>query len=457
MKIVWHCEDRAGPSMAGPAIRAVELAARLAAVHQVTLACPGAASLPPERRRARGPGAGGRSFEVAEVAPGGSLRKLLQGADALVAQGFGFAASDLLRLGAGQRLVLDLYDPVLLELLARAGPQASAEQRLHLAAVRLRLLWMLGRADHVLCASDRQRAFWLGWLGAAGRLVPAALEGDPEARRLLELVPFGIEPPDEAALQTPEQRLGDEAAGAEAVRWLRSAAGEGNAAIVWWGGLWDWMDPVTAVRAVARLRAGGARVSLVLTAGNRPGAAPMPAAGRAEAEARALGRWERGVDRLPAWVEYSARGPLLRAAAAAVSCHLPSLEAELSFRTRLLDCVWAGLPVACTAGDALSERAEREGWGRTVPAGDEVRLADALSALLAEGAHAAARAAAARAAPAYGWDRSAAALLALLEGPPSPRPPPGPLPELRGAGASDLAGSAARKLLARVRRWPGRG
>ena len=397
MRILWHCEDRVGASMAGPAIRAVELAARLAAVHQVTLACPGAATLPPERRRARGPGSEGRSFEVAEVAPGGSLRQLLQGADALVAQGFGFAASDLLRLGKGQRLVLDLYDPVLLELLARAGPQASAEQRLHLAAVRLRLLWMLGRADHVLCASERQRAFWLGWLGAAGRLVPAALEGDPEARRLLELVPFGIEPPDEAALLPAPARAAAEAVGAEAVGWLGQAAGRGNAAVLWWGGLWDWMDPVTAVRAIARLRGGGAKVSLVLTAGNRPGAAPMAAAARAEAEARALGLWEQGVDRLPAWVDYGARLPLLRAADAAVSCHLPSLEAELSFRTRLLDCVWAGLPVACTEGDALSERAGREGWGRAVPAGDPARLADALADLLAPGARAAAAAAAARA------------------------------------------------------------
>ena len=443
--------------MAGPAIRAVELAARLAAVHEVVLACPGASALPPERRRARGPGSSGRSFEVAEVAPGGSLRKLISGADALVAQGFGFAASDLLRLGEGQRLLLDLYDPVLLELLARAGPQASGEQRLHLAAVRLRLLWMLGRADHVLCAEGRQRAFWLGWLGAAGRLVPAALEGDPEARRLLALVPFGIEPPGEAALCTPEESARDAAAGAEAVAWLGEAAGEGNAAILWWGGLWDWMDPVTAVRAVARLRAGGARVSLVLTAGNRPGAAPMPAAARAEVEARALGLWGHGVGQLPAWVGYSARLPLLRAASAAVSCHLPSLEAELAFRTRLLDCVWAGLPVACTAGDALSERAEREGWGRAVPAGDPARLADALSALLADGAPAAARAAAARAAPAYGWDRSAAALLALLAGPPPRRPRAGPLPELRGAEPSEIAGSAARKLLARVRRWQRRG
>ena len=168
----------------------------------------------------------------------------------------------------GLRLVLDLYDPVLLELLARAGAQPAAGERLHLAAVRLRLLLMLGRADHVLCASELQRAFWLGWLGAAGRLLPSLFEEDPEATRLLAEVPFGIEPGDPVG-SVPDTDL--------AAAWLRTAAGEGEAPLLWWGGLWEWMDPICAIRGVARLRAQGMRVALVLPVGNRPGAAPMPA------------------------------------------------------------------------------------------------------------------------------------------------------------------------------------
>jgi hypothetical protein len=441
VKVLWHCEDRAGEAMAGPAIRAATLAARLAAKHEVTLLCPGASALPEALRAARGPGCDGRSLEVREFAPGGSLAAQLAGVDVLITQGFGFAPGDLARLPEGLRLVLDLYDPVLLELLARAGSQPAAGERLHLAAVRLRLLWMLGRADHVLCASDLQRAFWLGWLGAAGRLLPALFEEDPEAARLLAQVPFGIEPGEVVPGPAGEQGAG----------LLRAAAGEGEAPLLWWGGLWEWMDPVCAIRAVARLRAQGLRAALVLPAGNRPGAAPMPAAERAEAEARKLGLWEKGVGRLPAWVPYAERGPLLRAAAAAVSCHRPSLESLLSFRTRLLDCVWSGLPVACSAGDALSARGEREGWALTAPPGDDAALAAALAKLLAPGAREAASAAAARAAPAYGWDRSAATLLSLLDGPPAPRPAAGPLPELHGAGAGALFKSAAEKVLRALR------
>ena len=443
--------------MAGPAIRAVELASRLAAKHEVTLACPGASALPAALRAAKIPGPGAdagspaaargssRSFAVRELAEGESLRPLLDElqADVLIAQGFGFPARELLALPSRVRLVVDLYDPVLLELLARAGGAPDAQTRLHLLAVRARLFLLLARADHVLCASERQRAFWLGWLGAAARLTPEALAKDPAARALLAVVPFGIEDgPCVADAEAP---------GAKA---LREAAGGAEHAILWWGGLWDWMDPRTAVRAIARLRAEGLSAALVLPAGNRPGAAPMRAAALADDEARRAGLGGSGVGRLSSWIRYAERGPLLAAASAAVSCHTPSLEAELAFRTRLLDCVWAGLPVAATAGDELSARAEREGWGAAISPGDDAQLAEALKLLLDPLASRTARAAALSAAPGYTWEKSAAPLLALLDAPAPARPSPANalLPELQGAAAGELAGAALGKLWRAIRK-----
>ncbi len=439
MRILWHCEDRAGPAMAGPAIRAVELAARLAAKHEVTLACPGASDLPAALREARGAGSAGRSFAVRELEEGASVRALLEElqADVLVAQGFGFPARDLLSLPSDVRLVLDLYDPVLLELLARAGSAPDAQTRLHLLAVRARLLFLLARADHILCASQRQRAFWLGWLGAVARLTPESLAQDPAAHALLAVVPFGI-----------EERACIPDLGALPAKQLRAAAGAAEHVVLWWGGLWDWMDPCTAVQAIARLRGEGMSVALVLPAGNRPGAAPMQAAQLAEDEARRLSLWQRGVDRLPEWIPYAQRGPLLASASIAVSCHSPSLEAELAFRTRLLDCVWARLPVIATAGDELSARAEREGWGAAVAPHDPAALADALQRLLEGNSNRSARAAAANASAHYAWDLSAAPLLALLDAPAPARPAASGalMPELHGAQLGELAGVALGKL-----------
>jgi hypothetical protein len=423
VKVVWHCEDRVGAEMAGPGIRVVELARRLAARHDVAVVAPGATTLDDE--------------PFARVEPS-DLGATLRGADAFVTQGFDFPLRSALRFRG--RLVLDLYDPVQLEQLAQFGPHPSASQRISLAHVRARLLALLARADHILCASPAQRAFWLGWLGAAGRLGPAALAEDPVARKLIAVVPFGLP-------EAPPQ------AGDAPLRRAFSIPVSAPVAL-FWGGLWDWMDPALAVKAVAALRDGGQQVHLVFLAGRRPGGDTMRAAAdEARRAAAELGITEQ-VHFHDRWIPYAERGALLLDADVAVTAHRPSLEAELAFRTRLLDCLWARLPVACTRGDVLAAEAEREGWGAAAEPCDAPGLASAISALLAPHARERAREAAGRAAERYRWATPAATVAELLAGPALPRPRlliPG---ELAGAQGSAVAGAFLSKLVARRRRLP---
>ena len=421
MRIVWHCADRVGAEMAGPGIRAVELARRLAVRHHVTLVAAGAAEL------------AGEPFARAE--PGG-LEQALHGADAFVTQGFDFPLRLALLLRG--RLVLDLYDPVQLEQLAQFGPRPTPAERVSLAHVRARLIALLARADHVLCASPQQRAFWLGWLGAAGRLSPGALAADPEARRLLAVVPFGV--PEEPPV------VGDAP--------LRRQLGIDSAAplALFWGGLWDWMDPALAVRAVAELRAQGREVHLAFLAGTRPGGDTMRAAAEEAHRAVAALGLSGPVHFLTRWIPYAERGPILLDADIAVTAHRPSLEAELAFRTRLLDCLWARLPAACTRGDALAGEAEREGWGTAADPGDAPGLARAMTALLDPSARERARSAMAAPAERYQWSRSADTVLGLLDAAAPERPPlfvPG---EMAGESALALARAFGVKLLNRLRR-----
>ena len=386
MKVVWHCEDVVGARMAGPGIRAVELARRLAQRHQMVLVADGADDLSGEPFR------GSRDLAAA-----------LKGAEVFIAQGFGFPLQHLLRFRG--RVVLDLYDPVQLEQLARMGAAATAEQIVQVGYVRRRLRYLIGRADHVLCASRAQRAHWLGWLGACGRLSPQALADDPEASRLLAVVPFGLP-------EKPPQRRGSP---------LREAIGAlaGDRVALWSGGLWDWMDPALAVRAVALARRRVPQLKLALIAGRRPGTAAPPMHLAADEARDAAGA---GVHFIDTWIPYEERGPWLLDADLAVSAHKPSLEAELAFRTRLLDCLWAALPAACTAGDVLATEGEHQGWARTSPPLDVDRFAEALVALCDPAENQRARAAADTAAKARTWQRSADTLLALLDRPAPPRP-----------------------------------
>ena len=87
---------------------------------------------------------------------------------------------------------------------------------------------------------------------------------------------------------------------------------------------------------------------------------------RARARARAAGLLDTHVI-FNDWVPYEERAAYLREADIGVSTHRQHLETRYSFRTRMLDYLWAGLPIVCTEGDYFGDLVQREGLGRAVP------------------------------------------------------------------------------------------
>jgi glycosyltransferase involved in cell wall biosynthesis len=81
-------------------------------------------------------------------------------------------------------------------------------------------------------------------------------------------------------------------------------------------------------------------------------------------------------------VPYAERGAWLAEADLGVSAHLDHLEARFSFRTRILDYLWAGLPMVASSGDALGDLVAARGLGRAVEPGDVDGFAAACAALL---------------------------------------------------------------------------
>src|SRR5690606_30879015 len=82
------------------------------------------------------------------------------------------------------------------------------------------------------------------------------------------------------------------------------------------------------------------------------------------------------------WVPYDERGAFLLEANAGVSTHHTHVETEFSFRTRILDYLWAGLPMVVTEGDSFADLVRAEGRGIVVPAGALDALTDALETVL---------------------------------------------------------------------------
>ncbi|HVM18174.1 MAG TPA: glycosyltransferase [Gaiellaceae bacterium] len=410
MRILLVANDHVGSAMAGPGIRYAHLAEELARRHEVTLTVPNEDAVEPPGVRVVA-GVDPRDHE--RVAP------LAAAADAVVTQQL--SARTLLWLARRPvRKVYDLYVPLLTENLAWTHATGLADDRLaYRAAVDLQELALL-TANAVVCASDAQRDLWLGVAAARGRL--------GELAHAIEVVPFGLaaEPP---------------APGPPALRGAVSGIGAEDTVVLWAGGIWNWLDPETPIRAVAALARDDVRLVFLGGRPPNPGVPEMEAAARARALAAELGVLDRAVFFLDGWVPYAERARYLLEADVGISCHADPVEARFSFRTRLLDHLWAGLPTVATEGDPLAELVRAEGVGRTVPVCDVAAWTRALAELLDDAAaRAAAREAAARVRPRFEWSRVAEPLLQLVEAPGAPVP----------VGGAALA-AARRHLAARAR------
>jgi glycosyltransferase involved in cell wall biosynthesis len=161
--------------------------------------------------------------------------------------------------------------------------------------------------------------------------------------------------------------------------------GAGDTVLLWGGSLLDWQDPITLIDAVAQLVATRPDVRLVFMGTKHPNplVAPMRAVEESRERARALGLLDRHVF-FNDWVPYAERARYLAEADLGVSTHREHLETHFAFRTRMLDYVWARLPIVCTEGDVFAGLVRTKGLGAVVPAGDPDALARAIDHLLGD-------------------------------------------------------------------------
>jgi glycosyltransferase involved in cell wall biosynthesis len=153
----------------------------------------------------------------------------------------------------------------------------------------------------------------------------------------------------------------------------------------------------------------------------------MPVVAQARDFATSLGILDSHVFFNDSWVPYATRANYLLEADLGVSTHRSHIETTFSFRTRILDYLWANLPMVVTDGDYFGDLVQVEGLGRAVPAEDIDALVEALDTMLFDDkARASARKALARVAGDYQWPVVLAPLVKYLDsvsaGEVSPRP-----------------------------------
>jgi glycosyltransferase involved in cell wall biosynthesis len=365
---------RLGHLLSGPEIRAVRLARSLSAEHRVTLMAPGA-----ERCEWEG-------NSVIPFSRHGLIREARRHDVVMAATIPPFAL--MLKNRLGFLAISDQYDPVELELGTLEGRAARARATAR-AARRLQLRC----SDLVLCAGSRQRA-----------LLEAELEAVAEADRpALCTVPFGIDddPP---------------AGGGSPLRDHFPQIGADDRIVLWWGSLWRWLDPETAIRAFASIGEQEPRVRLVFTAGRPPNGdvERHSVIDAAKDLARRLGVLDRSVFFLEEWVPFERRGDYLRDADLGLTLHRDTEEAPLAARARYMDYLWAGLPCVLGRGDETAERFEAARFARLVEADSPDEVARAVLGSLDDSAQERGRDAARGLADEFRWPRVAEPLLGSL-------------------------------------------
>jgi GT2 family glycosyltransferase len=380
--------------MAGPAIRAWEIAEALAPEHDVVL-------LSTVGARTKHP-----LFTVVAAGFGKQLRKHTDWADVIVFQGLLLDLAPWL-IGSDKVLVADVYDPMHLEQLEQAkdlGPAGRAESLQQATRV---LNDQLRRADYLLCASEKQRDFWLGQLAGQGRINASVYDEDESLRSLIAVVPFGID--DDPPTQSRH-----------AIRGAVKGIGADDRVILWGGGIYNWFDPLTLIRAVARLKNDHPEVRLFFMGLKHPnpGVPEMRIAWETRELSDRLGLTGTHVFFNEGWVPYAERADYLLDADVGVSTHFLHIETAYSFRTRILDYLWASLPIVATDGDTFGVLIREHDLGRVVPPEDVDALTDALRVMLFdEGAREAVQRNIETFAEGYRWSRTLEPLIEFCRSP----------------------------------------
>jgi glycosyltransferase involved in cell wall biosynthesis len=392
--------DVIGPTMAGPGIRAREFARVLGRLFPTTLAAP-----PPIPTETEG-------FAMVAVPlerlGRDALIPLIREHDIIIAQTLPFhiLPDDILR---EKYLIADLYCPWLFENLEHYRLEDHRDES-WMGRDLEAMSSLFAHGDFFVCAGDAQRAYWLGALSMFGRLTEAVYARDRDGKTLIDIVPFGLhaEPPQKTAA---------------VLKGVMPGIGPDDFVALWGGGVWNWLDPLTLIRATARLRDRGYPIRSVFLGTQRPSASEAATlrptmVDTARQLSDELGLTGSHVFFKDGWVPYEERANYLLDADVGISLHQPTLETRFAFRTRVLDYLWAGLVPVVNDGDTIADLVRSNGVGCVVPIGDDGTLAEAIAGLIDDPAAREALSARCRAvAQSHTWEAATQPIIAFCRAP----------------------------------------
>jgi glycosyltransferase involved in cell wall biosynthesis len=192
-------------------------------------------------------------------------------------------------------------------------------------------------------------------LEVSGRINPYTYQQDPSLRNLVDVVPYGLP-------ETPAQHT------RPMVKGVWPGIEPDDVVLLWGGGLWPWLDPLTAVQAIERLHATHPHLKLIFpgTIHPNPKMREMPVHNtQVYAYVEEHGLLNKAVF-FGEWVPYQDWPNVLLESDIAISLHHETLETQLAYRSRVLEYIWAGVPIIATRGDSTSMLVSNYNLGKVV-------------------------------------------------------------------------------------------
>jgi GT2 family glycosyltransferase len=340
--------------MAGPAIRVLNFARILSQYMNVTLAVTNKINLPTE------------DFEIIQFRDDWQLKQLIEKTDIILCVGMTFAKYKSIK-ESGKYLIVDVYDPYNLATLPEYETESMDERLKIHKSIHEIFNEQFYYGDFFLCASERQRDFWLGMLAALGRINPYSYNQDPTLYKMIGVVPFGL--PSNRPMHTRNVLKG-----------VEGDIKKKDFVILWGGGIYNWFDPLTLIRAMAKIAQLRSDIKLFFMGIKHPNpeVKELQMVNETISLAKKLKVYDKNVFFNFGWVDYNERQNYLLEADAGIITHPNHIETRFSFRTRIMDYLWAGLPIISTEGDYLSTEIDRKGLGIITGDGNVQDLVDAI-------------------------------------------------------------------------------
>ncbi|MCL6087660.1 MAG: glycosyltransferase, partial [Actinobacteria bacterium] len=346
--------DVVAPEMAGPAIRVWNFAKVLSKYMNVILAIPNEPAFPP------------MEFEIVKCSDDLSLVNLASRADIILFGGIVFNKFKSLKT-IDKYFIVDIYDPYNLATLEEYKNKPGKEYMDIHKFVSGILNEQLYYGDYFICASERQRDYWLGMLSALGRVNPVTYAPDPTLRKMIDVVPFGL----------PENKPVHER---NVLKGVVKGIEKNDFVVLWGGGIYNWFDTLSLINAMKIVWEKRKDIKLFFMGIKHPNplVKEFDLVNETVSLAKSTGVYENNVFFNFNWIKYDERQNYLVESDAGIITHPVHIETRFAFRTRALDYMWAGLPMISTEGDFFSDLIDKQTLGISVKEKDPEDIVNAI-------------------------------------------------------------------------------